>query len=111
MVQYRVRTTTGRIGRLIGIIPGLPRVVANALAAAGEKAIQEEAPVRTGFLRSTVKGHAVGGAATFVISAPYAPYVIRGTRYMAANPFPERGLQKMNVGAVARAAIAQAMGG
>lgn len=59
------------------------RTAANTAAARTARSARALAPVRTGYLRSTI-----GARDNIVtVSAPYAPYVELGTRFMAARPF------------------------
>ena len=53
--------------------------------------VQAEAPVATGFLRSSVVGRTLGPTEGEVhVQAPYAAFVNYGTRKQAANPFADR---------------------
>ncbi len=52
------------------------------------------APVRTGYLRSTIYAHIRDWVAEVGAEATYAAYVELGTRYMAAHPFLYPAIEK-----------------
>ncbi len=52
------------------------------------------APVRTGYLRSTIYTHIRDWVAEIGAEATYAAYVELGTRYMAAHPFLYPAIEK-----------------
>ena len=62
-------------------------------------AIEEEAPVRTGRLRDSFTVKLKDSSDRIIVEyqsdAPYAQFVIRGTRYQVANNFPERAFKRM----------------
>lgn len=62
----------------------------------GEARAKAEAPVRTGFLRSSIGSRMTtqtGGE--LIAKANYAGYVNYGTRHMAGRPFMDRGAEAM----------------
>ncbi len=52
------------------------------------------APVRTGYLRSTIYAHIKEWVAEVGAEATYASYVELGTRYMSARPFLYPAIEK-----------------
>lgn len=69
---------------------------ANAtLAAVGADAIRSAEPSRTGALRGSTDASSDEGSAAVTIGVPYWPFQDRGTRYVRARRFVERGAAAM----------------
>src|SRR5262245_16417073 len=78
----------------------------------GELRARSESPVRTGFLRSSIKSEATSTGAVLMAEAPYAAFVDQGTRYMKARPFFTNAVRYIqdNMGRVIQQAINEQAG-
>jgi hypothetical protein len=82
---------SGYVEQFPSSVGGAMRTVADRVMSTADVLV----PVRTGFLKSTL-GYRQDTPLqiTFFATAPYAPYVEFGTRYMAARLFLTRSIQQ-----------------
>lgn len=88
------------IRSVIPQIPGAMRSFATQVTGeglrVGEARAKAEAPVRTGFLRSSIGSRMTSQSGGELFArANYAGYVNYGTRRMAGRPFMDRGAEAM----------------
>lgn len=92
-ISLKTRSVVGQIPRAL---QGEAARITSAGLRVGEAVAKQRAPVRTGFLRSSIA--VVADSQTsgrLVVRANYAGYVNFGTRRMAARPFATAGAEAM----------------
>jgi hypothetical protein len=88
----------GFASAMSGFVENYPWAVSNAMKTVAERVLETSnvlVPVRTGFLKSTLGFRQDNNfQVTFFASAPYAPFVEFGTRYMSARLFLTRSIEQ-----------------
>lgn len=86
-VTVEHRRTPG-VDHLDAILSGTAREVSKDVAELLRDHARSLAPVRTGYLKSSIQIHGLGGTSYRVsVGAHYGKFVEYGTRYMHAQPF------------------------
>jgi HK97 gp10 family phage protein len=106
-ITIRIVTQTSQLDAAITAAPGLDGIIAEDVSAAIQAGAQANAPVRTGFLRSSISRAVQGGQFAVHALANYAGFVEYGTRFMSSRPFLTPAAESVDVLAIALAALKQ----
>jgi len=106
-ITIRITTESKALEEIAENAPQVDGLIAEAASQAIQTQAQANAPVRTGFLRSSITRLVSGGR--FVVSAlaGYAGYVEYGTSRSAARPFMTPAAESANLLEIARQALRQ----
>ena len=106
-ITIRIVTQTNELDAAIGGAPALDGIIAEDVSAAIQAGAQANAPVRTGFLRSSISRVVQGGQFAVQALASYAGFVEYGTRRAAAHPYLTPAAESVDLLAIAQAALRQ----
>lgn len=95
-----IRIDTSGLRRLQEATPRAARQMQEAALDEAYQTARQLVPVRTGFLKRSIRRVREGGKYILRALAHYALYVEYGTRYMAAQPFLRPALEGINWGRI-----------
>jgi len=104
-ITIHVTTETHALDSVIAQAPQLDGLIADAASAAIQTQAQANAPVRTGFLRSSITRLVSGGKFAVTALASYAGFVEFGTRRMSARPYLTPAAESVDLLAIAVEAL------
>ncbi len=104
-ITIRVTTQSKSLDSAIAQAPQLDGLIADAASAAIVAQAQADAPVRTGFLRSSISRLVSGGKFVVAALASYAGYVEYGTSRMSARPYLTPAAESVDLLAIAVEAL------
>ena len=104
-ISIRIVTNSQELAAAAEAAPLLDGIIAEDVSAAIQAAAQANAPVRTGFLRSSISRVVQGGQFAVQALASYAGFVEYGTRHMAAHPYLTPAAESVDLEAIATEAL------